>query len=235
MKYIRMGRNLNLHTVNLYELVSILDVLFINEVIRVAGVHYDDNPVLNPFLTDREHYFIELFFIRPLFRFIADESSDTLNRFQFCRLITGRSLDASEHDTAISHFIDYIRLGSLEILSCSVQLYLLHHFGNDRHTSGNHRVAGVENLMHYLFGFRHFKGQTFNEGGSIEGFTGSTPTGDKDNEFLIIGVQRVVYRLGFYHFSLSLIQESILIPWFMSVGMSASSSCLRSTFLQSSS
>ena len=81
MKYIRMGRNLNLHTVNLNKLVSILDVLFIDEVIRIAGVHYNDNPVLDTLLADREHYFIELFLIRPLFRFITDESSNPLNRF----------------------------------------------------------------------------------------------------------------------------------------------------------
>ena len=31
--------------------------------------------------TDREHYLVEFFFICPLFRFIADESSDTLDGF----------------------------------------------------------------------------------------------------------------------------------------------------------
>ena len=45
----------------------------------------------------------------------------------------------------------------------------------------------------------------------------------------------MVNFLGYYHFSLSLIQESMLMPCSMSVGISASSSCLRSIFLQSSS
>ena len=39
----------------------------------------------------------------------------------------------------------------------------------------------------------------------------------------------MVNFLGYYHFSLSLIQESMLMPCSMSVGISASSSCLRST------
>ena len=39
-----------------------------------------NNPVLNPFLADGEHYLVEFFFIRPLFRFITNESSDSLDR-----------------------------------------------------------------------------------------------------------------------------------------------------------
>ena len=157
VKHIRMRGDLYLHAVNIYLLVGILDVLFVNEVIGITRIHYDDNPVLNPFLTDGEHYFIELFFICPLFRFIADESSDTLNWFQFRSLIAWRSLDTPKHDTALSHFVDYIRLSGLEVFSSSVKLYLLHHFGDDRHTGRNHRVAGVENLMNYLFSFSEFK------------------------------------------------------------------------------
>ena len=81
MKYIRMSRNLYLHTVNLYQFMGFLNILFVDEMIGIARIHYDDNPVLNPFLTDREHYLVEFFFICPLFRFIADESSDTLDGF----------------------------------------------------------------------------------------------------------------------------------------------------------
>jgi len=81
MKYIRMSGNLYLYTVNLHKLVSFLNILLVDEVIGIARIHYNDNPVLNPFLTDREHYLVEFFFICPLFRFIADESSDTLDGF----------------------------------------------------------------------------------------------------------------------------------------------------------
>ena len=81
MEHIRMSGNLNLHTVNLYQLVSFLNVFLVDEVIGIARVHNDDNPVLNTLLTDREHYLVELFFIRPFFRFIADESRNALNRF----------------------------------------------------------------------------------------------------------------------------------------------------------
>ena len=132
-------------------------VFLIDEMIGIARVHYDYDPILNALLTNGEHNFVELFFIRPLFRFITDESRYTLNRFQFCRLITGRCLDTTEHDTALSHSVDYIRLSSLEIFSRSVKVYLFHHFGDDRHTGRNHRIAGIENLMHNLLNFPHFK------------------------------------------------------------------------------
>ena len=207
-----MSGNLNLYTVNLHQLVSFLNVFLVDEVIGIAWVHYDNNPVLNPFLTDGEHYLVELIFACPLFRFIADESRNALNGFQFCSLVPGRSLDTPEHDTALSHLIDYIRLGSLEILSCSVKFYLLHHFGDDRHTGRNHRVASIEYLMNYLLYGSHFKGQPLNESGSVERFSRTTPTGDKNYEFFLIGVQRVINFLRLYHFNLSLIQESILIP-----------------------
>ena len=81
MEYIRVSGDLNLHAVNLYKFVSILNVFLVDEMIGVTRVHYDDNPVLNPFLTDGEHYLVELFFIRPFFRFIADKSRNTLNGF----------------------------------------------------------------------------------------------------------------------------------------------------------
>ena len=87
MKYIRVSGYLNLHTVNLYKFVSVLNVFLIDKVIGIARVHYDNNPVLNTLLTDGEHYFIELFLIRPLLRFITDESGNTLDGFQFRRLI----------------------------------------------------------------------------------------------------------------------------------------------------
>ena len=63
MKYIRMSGNLYLYTVNLHKLVSFLNILLVDEVIGIARIHYNDNPVLNPFLTDREHYLVEFFFI----------------------------------------------------------------------------------------------------------------------------------------------------------------------------
>ena len=46
----------------------------------------------------------------------------------------------------------------------------------------------------------------------LRGCFTSTTASDKDNEFLIIGVQRVINFLRLYHFNLSLIHESILIP-----------------------
>ena len=93
VEHIRMSGNLNLHTINLYQLVSFLNVFLVDEVIGIARIHNDDNPVLNPFLTDGEHYLVELIFACPLFRFIADESRNALNGFQFCCLVPGRSLD----------------------------------------------------------------------------------------------------------------------------------------------
>lgn len=119
-----MSGDLNLYTVNLYQLVSFLNVFLVDEVIGIAWVHYNDNPVLNTLLANGEHYLVELIFACPLFRFIADESRNALNGFQFCSLVPGRSLDTPEHDTALSHFVDYICLGSLEILRCSVKVYL---------------------------------------------------------------------------------------------------------------
>ena len=88
VEHIRMSGNLNLHTINLYQLVSFLNVFLVDEVIGIARIHNDDNPVLNPFLTDGEHYLVELIFACPLFRFIADESRNALNGFQFCCLIS---------------------------------------------------------------------------------------------------------------------------------------------------
>lgn len=93
VEHIRMSGNLNLYTVNLHQLVSFLNVFLVNEVIGIAWVHYDNNPVLNTLLADGEHYLVELIFACPLFRFIADESRNALNGFQFCSLVPGRSLD----------------------------------------------------------------------------------------------------------------------------------------------
>ena len=78
------------------------------------------------------------------------KSRNALNGFQFCCLVSGRSLDTPKHDTALSHLIDYVRLCGLEIFRGTVQIYLLHHFGDDRHTGRNHRVTGVKNLMNYF-------------------------------------------------------------------------------------
>ena len=89
MEHIRMSGNLNLHTVNLYQLVSFLNVFLVDEVIGIAWVHYNDNPVLNTLLANGEHYLVELIFACPLFRFIADESRNALNGFQFCCLVPG--------------------------------------------------------------------------------------------------------------------------------------------------
>ena len=212
MKHIRMSGNLYLYSINLYQFVSILYVFLIDEVIRVTRVHYDYDPILNALLTNGEHNFVELFFIRPLFRFIANKSSNTLNGFQFRRLIPRRCFDTPKHDTTLSHFVDYIHLGGLEIFCSSVKVYLLHHFRDDRHTGGNHRVTGIENLMHNLLYRGHFKSQTLYKGGSVERLSRTTSTGDKNYKFLFILIQRMIYFLGFDHFSLSLIQESILIP-----------------------
>ena len=186
VEHIRMSGNLNLHTINLYQLVSFLNVFLVDEVIGIARIHNDDNPVLNPFLTDGEHYLVELIFACPLFRFIADESRNALNGFQFCCLVPGRSLDTPEHDTALSHLIDYVRLCGLEIFRGTVQIYLLHHFGDDRHTGRNHRVTGVKNLMNYLLYGSHFKSQPLNKGRSIERLSATTPTGDKNYKFFLI-------------------------------------------------
>ena len=186
MEHIRMGGNLYLYSVNLYQFMSVFDVFLVDEVIGIARIHNDDNPVLNPFLTDGEHYLVELIFACPLFRFIADESRNALNGFQFCCLVPGRSLDTPEHDTALSHLIDYIRLCGLEIFRGSVQIYLLHHFGDDRHTGRNHRVTGVKNLMHNLLYGSHFKSQPLNKGRSIERLSATTPTGDKNYKFFLI-------------------------------------------------
>ena len=75
MEHIRMSGNLNLHTVNLYQLVSFLNVFLVDEVIGIAWVHYNDNSVLNTLLANGEHYLVELIFACPLFRFIADKKS----------------------------------------------------------------------------------------------------------------------------------------------------------------
>lgn len=56
MEHIRMSGNLNLHTINLYQLVSFLNVFLVDEVIGIAWVHYNDNPVLNTLLANGEHY-----------------------------------------------------------------------------------------------------------------------------------------------------------------------------------
>ena len=186
MEHIRMSGNLYLYSVNLYQFMSIFDVFFIDEVIGIAGVHNYYNPVLNSFLTDRKHNLVELFLTGPLFRFIADESRNALNGFQFCCLVPGRSLDTPEHDTALSHLIDYIRLCGLEIFRGTVQIYLLHHFGDDRDTGRNHRVTGVKNLMNYLLYGSHFECQPFYEGRSIERLSATTPTGDKNYKFFLI-------------------------------------------------
>ncbi len=110
-----MSGNLNLYTVNLYQLVSFLNVFLVDEVIGIARIHNDDNPVLNTLLANGEHYLVELIFAYPLFRFIADKSRNALNGFQFCCVVSGRSLDTPEHDTALSHLIDYVRLCGLKI------------------------------------------------------------------------------------------------------------------------
>ena len=60
MKYIRVSGDLNLYTVNLYQLVSFLNVFLVDEVIGIAWVHYNDNPVLNTLLANGEHYLVEL-------------------------------------------------------------------------------------------------------------------------------------------------------------------------------
>ena len=44
MKYIRMGGNLYLDTVNLHQPVGILDVFLVDEVVRVTGIHDNDYP-----------------------------------------------------------------------------------------------------------------------------------------------------------------------------------------------
>lgn len=74
----------------------------------------------------------------------------------------------------------------LKIFRGTVQIYLLHHFGDDRHTGRNHRVASIEYLMNYLLGRCHFKSQPFYEGRSIERLSATTPTGDKNYKFFLI-------------------------------------------------
>jgi hypothetical protein len=103
--------------------------------------------------------------------------------FSFAVWFPEGSLDTPEHDTALSHLIDDIRLCGLEIFRGSVQIYLLHHFGDDRHTGRNHRVTGVKNLMNYLLYGSHFKSQPLNKGRSIERLSATTPTGDKNYNF----------------------------------------------------
>ena len=76
-----MGGNLYLHSVDLYQPMSILDVFFIDEVIGITGIHNDYNPVLDSLLTDGEHNFVELFLTGPLFRFITDKGCNALNGF----------------------------------------------------------------------------------------------------------------------------------------------------------
>ncbi len=42
--------------------------------------------------------------------------------------------------------------------------------------------------MNNLLGFRHFKGQPFDESGSIETFSATSSSGDKDYKFVRISV-----------------------------------------------
>lgn len=111
--------------------------------VRVTGIHDNDNPILDSFLTDGEHNLVKLFFTGPFLRLITDKGGNTLDGLQLRRLIPGRGLDTPEHDTTAGHPIYYVRLGGLEILGGAVQFYLFHHLWNDRHAGRYHRVAGV--------------------------------------------------------------------------------------------
>ena len=120
MKNIRMGRNLYLHPVNLHQPVSVLNIFLINEMVRIAGIHNDNYPILDSLLTNGEHNLVELFLTGPFLGFITDKCRDTLNGFQLGRLISGRRLDTTEHDTAAGHPVYNIGFGCFEILRCSV-------------------------------------------------------------------------------------------------------------------
>lgn len=78
MKYIGMGGNLYLYTVNLHQSMGVLDIFLVNEMIGIARIHDDDNPVLDSLLTDREHYLVELFLTGPFLRFVTNKGGDTL-------------------------------------------------------------------------------------------------------------------------------------------------------------
>ena len=106
--------------------------------------------------------------IQGITTFVCDEAEEWTNEEEFDKIMLS------------------IRLGGLEILGRSVKVYFFHHLGDDRHTSGNHRITGVKNLMDYLLYRSHFKSQPFNKGGSIERFSRTTPTGDKNYKFFLI-------------------------------------------------
>ena len=156
--------------------------------VGIAGVHNDDNPILNSFLTDGEHNLVELFLTGPFLSFITDKGGDTLNGFQLGCLISGRSFDTTEHDTTTGHSVYDVRLSCLEIFRGTVQIYLFHHFRNDRHTGRYHRVTGIKNLMDNLLYGGHFKCQPLYEGRSVERLPRATATGNENDKLLTVGV-----------------------------------------------
>ena len=187
MQNIWMSGNLYLNAVYLHQAMCVLNVLLIDEMIGITRIHNDNYPILYSLLTDGEHDFIKLFLAGPLLGLITDKGCNTLNGFQLGCLVSGRSLNTSKHDSTAGHTVHNIRLGSIEIFCSSVQFNLFHHFRNNRHSSRNHRVTGIKDLVDNLL-HRLLKGQSFDEGGSVETLSRSTATGDENDELLPVGV-----------------------------------------------
>ena len=80
VQHVGMRGNLNGNTVNLHQLVRVLNVLLVDEVVAVRGIHNDDDAVLNTLLADGEHDFVKVLLVSPLLRFIAYESRNAVDR-----------------------------------------------------------------------------------------------------------------------------------------------------------
>ena len=87
VQHIWMCGYLHGYAVNLHQLVRVLNVLLVDEVVAVRGVHYDDDAVLNTLLADGEHDFIKVLLVSPFLRFITDKGRNSVDGFQASCLI----------------------------------------------------------------------------------------------------------------------------------------------------
>ena len=167
----------------------------------VRRVHNDDNSVLYAFLTDREHYRLKLFLRYPLLCLVYYKGCNAVNRFQLCRLVSRACLDTPKHHCTTAAEVLYICFSVCVPFRVSIKLHLLHKLGDNRHRSRYHSVTSIEYLMNYSLcrsWMFYLKQQTLNESGNIETLSTSTTTSNKNDELILIVVQRSIYLLWGY-------------------------------------
>lgn len=169
--------------------MAVLEVLLVDEVGGVGGVHHDDDGVLNALLAEGEHKLLVLLGALPLLCLVDDEGGEPLDTLELCGLVTAGGFDTHEDDFGLGAEVLYAVLLDIEVLGGAVALDLLQHLGDNGLIGTGHGVATEKDLLPLL------EGESLDVAGDLVRFPTATASRDEDDELIIIEVEGLVYAV----------------------------------------